>query len=90
MVKHPTFCLYEPDNFVNIKGFVGVKVVLCMYAKYFACIQICTKCFVSVHNICVAIVHMGLYTSDIGWGREFYIVHETVRRQWFGVAWALS
>ena len=25
----------------------------------------------------VAIVHMGLYTSDIGWGRGFYIVHET-------------
>ena len=30
---------------------------------------------------CVAIVHMGLYTSDIGWGRGLYIVHETVRRQ---------
>ena len=23
----------------------------------------------------------GIYTSDIGGGREFYIVHETVRRQ---------
>ena len=29
----------------------------------------------------VAIVHMGLYTSDIGGGRVFYVVHETVRRQ---------
>ena len=29
----------------------------------------------------VAIVHMGLYTSDIGWGRGFYIVQATVRRQ---------
>ena len=35
---------------------------------------------------CVAIVHMGLYTSDIGWGRWLNIVHETVCRQWFGVA----
>ena len=33
----------------------------------------------------VAIVHMGLYTSDI-WGRRLNIVHETVRRQWFGIA----
>ena len=38
MVKHIKCFLYEPDNFVNIKGFVGVKVVLCMYTKYFACI----------------------------------------------------
>ena len=29
----------------------------------------------------VAIVHMGLCTSDVGWGRGFFIVHETVRRQ---------
>ena len=29
----------------------------------------------------VAIIHIGLYTSDIGWGRGFYIVHETVRKQ---------
>ena len=34
----------------------------------------------------VAIVHMGLYTSDIGWGRGLNIVHKAVRRQWFGVA----
>ena len=34
----------------------------------------------------VAIVHMGWYTSDIGGGRGLYIVHETGRRQWFGVA----
>ena len=34
----------------------------------------------------VAIVHMGLYTSDIGWVRGINIVHETVRRQWSGVA----
>ena len=30
MVKHTKCFLYEPDNFVNIKGFVGVKVVHCM------------------------------------------------------------
>ena len=34
----------------------------------------------------VAIVHMGLYTSDSGWGRGLNIVHETVRRRWFGVS----
>ena len=34
MVKHTECFLYEPDNFVKIKGFVGVKVVLCMYTKY--------------------------------------------------------
>ena len=33
---------------------------------------------------------MGLYTSDIGWGRWLNIVHETVRRRWFGVALAVS
>ena len=50
MVKHTKCFLYEPDNFVNIKGFVGVKIALCMYTKYFACIQICTKYFVRVQN----------------------------------------
>ena len=35
---------------------------------------------------CVAIGNMGLYTSDIGWVRWVNIVHETVCRQWFGVA----
>ena len=44
--------LNEPDNFVDIRGFVGAKVVICMYTTYFACIQICTKCFVSVQNSC--------------------------------------
>ena len=34
----------------------------------------------------VAIVHMGLYTSDISWVRGINIVHETVRIQWSGVA----
>ena len=27
-------------------------------------------------NKVVAIVHIGLYTSGIGWGRGFYIVHK--------------
>ena len=50
MVKHTKCFLCEPDNFLNITGFVGVKIALCMYTKYFACIQICTKCFVRVQN----------------------------------------
>ena len=33
MVKH-TNVVYELYNFVNIKGFVCVKVALCMYTKY--------------------------------------------------------
>ena len=40
--------------------------------------------------ICVAIVNMGLYTTNIGWGRWLYIVHETVFRQWFEVASVVS
>ena len=47
--------LYEPDNYENIntiKGFVGVKVALCMHTKYFACKQICTKCFINIQNSC--------------------------------------
>ena len=34
---------------------------------------------------CVAIAHLGLYTSDIGLGQWVNIIHETVCRQWFGV-----
>ena len=34
----------------------------------------------------VAIVHKGLYATNIGWGRWLNIVHKTVCRQWFGVA----
>ena len=37
-------------EYENIKGFVGVQIALCMYTKYFACIQICTKCFVMIQN----------------------------------------
>ena len=33
----------------------------------------------------VAIAHLGLYTSDIGWGQWVNIIHETVCRPWFGV-----
>ena len=33
----------------------------------------------------VAIAHLGLYTSDIGWGQWVNIVHKTVCRHWFGV-----
>ena len=40
------------------------------------------------HDTCtsVAIEHLGLYILDIGWGQWVNIVHETVCRQWFGVA----
>ena len=34
----------------------------------------------------VAIVRIGICTSDIVIGRGLYIVHETGRRQWSGVA----
>ena len=43
-----------------------------------------------VTGTCVAVAHLGLYTSDIGWGQWVNIVHETVCRQWFGVANAVS
>ena len=33
---------------------------------------------------CVAIVHMGLYTSDSGWERGLNIVHKAVRRRGSG------
>ena len=33
----------------------------------------------------VAIAHLGLYSSDIGWGQWVNIVHKTVCRQWFRV-----
>ena len=43
---------------------------------FFCCINV-----LFCMNTSVVIVHIGLYASDIGWGRGFYIVHETVRRQ---------
>ena len=58
MVKHTQCCymnqiiqMIGQDDWSNInmiKGFVGVKVVLCLLTTYFACKQICTKCFVNI------------------------------------------
>ena len=50
-------------------------------AKFVSRIRRHSRCAASAINDSVAIVHKGLYTSDIGWGRGFYIVHETVLRQ---------
>ena len=62
MVKQTKCFLYEPDNFVNIKGFV-----LCMHTKYIACIQICTKCFASVQNSCA---HTNLLRKKTGFASQ--------------------
>ena len=40
---------------------------------------------IKIDCVFVASAHLGLYTSDIGWGQWVNIIHETVCRQWFGV-----
>ena len=78
---------------IHIKYVISQEFIKCVNS--FTCFGILFhilefSCNIHYIYIIVAIRHMVLYTSDIGWFRWVNIVHETVCRQWFGVAQAVS